>query len=359
MRRFYLLLVSTFFLFIITSCKKGGSNDPITQPDAIATSITLLSNDKYLVTDVNTPLPDEIIVQVLDQYQEPFKGHQIEFTISEGLLSNTSITTDNEGKANITWTLGIGATQELEIKSFKSDSETHLSGSPIKINASTTLPNIEDYDGNKYSLVRIGKQIWFKENLRTTKYSNGASITLVEDNVTWENLLARDKAYCFYNNCEDSDKRYGALYTYAAATNGKELNLFEKNGIQGACPEGWHIPTRKDWQELQEYLGGQNIAGGVMKDSNSDIWYNSNLTISNSSGFSALPGGYRYKNGNFVSKGFSAEFWSTDKCEECMNCVEANWWIGKSTNGLYYGGGGDGSQGRWGFSIRCVINKID
>ena len=161
---------------------------------------------------------------------------------------------------------------------------------------------VTDYDGNVYSTVKIGNQVWMKENLKTTHYANGTAIPLVTDNTAWANLGDNntDDAYCYYNN--DANSEYGALYTWAAAMNGTGSSIANPSGVQGVCPAGWHLPSDAEWTELNDYLGGTSVAGGKLKETGTTHWNSPNTGATDESGFSALPGGIRHhNNGSFNS----------------------------------------------------------
>jgi len=103
-------------------------------------------------------------------------------------------------------------------------------------------------------------------NLRTTSYADGSAIPIVEDNTAWSELEADDKAYCWYDNSSSNEDVYGTLYTWAAATNGGSGN------IQGICPDGWHLPSEAEWNELVSHLGGSGEAGYYLKEEGNDHW---------------------------------------------------------------------------------------
>ncbi len=84
-------------------------------------------------------------------------------------------------------------------------------------------------------------------------------------------------------------------------------------GEQGICPTGWHIPTDGEWTALTTFLGGESVAGGKMKEAGYAHWAAPNTGATNSSGFTALPGGYRYSNGNFSNLTLTAGFWSSSQ----------------------------------------------
>ncbi len=84
-------------------------------------------------------------------------------------------------------------------------------------------------------------------------------------------------------------------------------------GAQGICPTDWHIPTDDEWTTLTIFLGGANIAGGKMKETGTVHWASPNTGATNSSGFTALPGGYRELNGQFFELTESGNFWASNQ----------------------------------------------
>ena len=152
----------------------------------------------------------------------------------------------------------------------------------------TFTTKLADADGNLYSTIKIGAQVWMTENLRATKLSDNTPIPEVTDNSLWIGSLV--PAYSCYNNDIAYKPTYGALYNWFAVNSG---NL---------CPSGWHVPTDDDFSILEQSLGmaaDQLILWGSRgTDQGTQL---KNLTGwdeggngTNSSGFSALPGGYRY-----------------------------------------------------------------
>jgi uncharacterized protein (TIGR02145 family) len=158
---------------------------------------------------------------------------------------------------------------------------------------------IRDGDGNIYTPVKIGTQIWLIENLKTTRYNDGTPIPKVADFSSWSNTS--DDAYCWYNNDSSAYKAsYGALYNWYAVDHGK------------LCPTGWHVPSNDEWTILTDYLGGLAASSGKLKESGTAHWNSPNGESTNSSGFTALPGGYRsYSDGAYFSKGDNGSWWSS------------------------------------------------
>jgi len=149
------------------------------------------------------------------------------------------------------------------------------------------------------SSVTIGTQIWSSTNLNVRTYRNGDPIPNVTDSIQWSNLTTG--AWCWYNN--DS-----ATY---AATYGRLYNWYAVNDPRGLAPQGWHIPTDAEYTLLTSFLGGESVAGGKMKSTGALYWQVPNTGASNESGFSGLPGGFRYHNGTFNNVGMAGLWWSS------------------------------------------------
>ena len=173
-----------------------------------------------------------------------------------------------------------------------SDVDSVIFYKPFTSNSTT----VTDIEGNVYKTVTIGTQVWMAENLKTTKYNDGTTIPNVINNTAWGNL--KTPAYCWYSNDAISYKNaYGALYNWYTVNTGK------------LCPTGWHVPSEAEWTTLTTYLGGESVAGGKMKTVTD--WSSPNTGASNSSGFSALPGGYRLSKGTFTTNGDYGGWWSS------------------------------------------------
>ena len=154
-----------------------------------------------------------------------------------------------------------------------------------------------DIDGNVYKTVTIGTQIWMAENLKTSRYNDGSPIATGMSNDTWKNTTKGAYAIC-NDNAANENATYGKLYNFYAVQTNK------------LAPAGWHVATRAEWTTLITFLGGEDIAGNKMK-STSNLWKPyTDVVNTNSSGFSALPGGYRdCDNGKYEDKGESSYWW--------------------------------------------------
>lgn len=198
----------------------------------------------------------------------------------------------------------------------------------------TTVLTATDLDGNVYSTVTIGTQIWFKENLKTTKYNDGNGIPEITDGTAWN--ATYNEGYCWYNNNAATYKAdYGALYNFYAVSTGK------------LCPTGWHVPTNEEWTTLTNYLGGTSTAGGKLKESGTTHWLSPNTGATNETGFSARPGGGRSWLGTFVDIGNTGLWWSstTDGTDNAWN--RAMYRDNTNVNEFF-------TTKRGGYSIRCI-----
>jgi uncharacterized protein (TIGR02145 family) len=220
----------------------------------------------------------------------------------------------------------------------------------ISFNTNLTYGSVSDIDGNVYKTIQIGTQTWMAEDLKATKYSDGTVIQLTSGTSAWEALATTSKSYCYYNDNANSTSSFGALYTWAAAMNGSASSTTNPSGVQGVCPAGWHLPSDVEWTTLSNYLGGENVTGGKMKEAGTSHWYDPNIGATNESGFTALPGGSRFGYGLCYGNAFFGYWWSSTEYS-----TENAWIIGLSTYGnefsKYYG-----YEKKSGYSIRCLKN---
>ena len=201
------------------------------------------------------------------------------------------------------------------------------------------------YDGRTYDLVEIGGQCWFADNLATDQYRNGDLIPTGLDNTTWQNTTAG--AYAIYSNDPANDVTYGKLY-----------NWYTTIDTRGLCPTGWHVPSDCEWMYLEGSLGmsvanqetsgsrGTN-EGGALKATNN--WNSPNIGATNSSGFTGLPGGWRYFNGSYFTSGVNGSWWSRTEFNSSVA------W-GRGLNSGFADVGRIGSDGfkQGGYSLRCI-----
>jgi uncharacterized protein (TIGR02145 family) len=167
--------------------------------------------------------------------------------------------------------------------------------SSCKKDEDPSQPTVTDIDGNVYKTVKIGSQVWMKENLKTTKYNNGDPIPNVTLWTPW--LIATEGAFCHYQNMASWTETYGLLYNWFAVGDARQI-----------CPSGWHIPAKSEWEALVNFVGGETVAGNKLKEKGTAHWKGPNSGATDTYGFAALPGGYR--TGEFNPPGDYAIWWS-------------------------------------------------
>ena len=202
------------------------------------------------------------------------------------------------------------------VRAYATNSVGTSYGSQLSFTTLSNCGTVTDYDGNIYNTITIGNQCWMMENIKVTHYPNGTLIPYVDSNDVWDNLPddSISDAMCFLNNnANDEADIYGGLYTWAAAIGGNGISSSSNpSGVQGICPDGWHIPSPDEWSELSSYLGGNSVAGGKMKVSGTTYWDSPNTGADNSSGFSAIACGVRSPyNGNFGPAGHTCYWWTS------------------------------------------------
>ncbi|MDD2279740.1 MAG: fibrobacter succinogenes major paralogous domain-containing protein [Bacteroidales bacterium] len=193
-----------------------------------------------------------------------------------------------------------------------------------------------DADGNVYKTVTIGNQTWMAENLKTTKYNDGSGIPLDE---VWN--IPANPAYCWYDNDQATNgKTYGALYNFSAV-NTKKL-----------CPTGWHVPTNAEWTELINFLEGEDVAGGKLKETGTAHWTSPNVGATDEFGFTALPGGSRRWSGVAANIKVHGNWWTSSVLESgtpfYLNLNHETSVIKKYVGSVENG-----------FSIRCIKEDLN
>ncbi len=210
---------------------------------------------------------------------------------------------------------------------------------------------VVDVDGNSYTTVTIGSQTWFAQNLRTSSYANGDPIPHVPDSADWNDLTT--EGFCWYDNDAQNDVPYGKLYNWYVIADSRN-----------ACPTGWHVPTNDEWEELIDFLGGAEVAGGKLKTTGtlaggSGLWLGPNAEATDEVGFNAVPAGYRLYDAEMVGypdfdqKGWNTIWWtSTENTQVASNGIS----VGLSSHfGEIYPGNWQNDKGK-GASVRCVMD---
>jgi uncharacterized protein (TIGR02145 family) len=246
-----------------------------------------------------------------------------------------------EGNVNMTYTSG----ERLKYTAVSGNNSTVMTDIPTANKTVTfTLTECKDGDNNYYPVVQINTQLWMAENLKTTSYNDGTAIPNVTDNTEWAALTTG--AYCDYNNTPANSTTYGRLYNWYAVDNNAATKV-ASNGGKNVCPTSWHIPNDGEWTTLTSYLGGSSVAGGKLKETGTTHWTTPNIGATNETGFTALPGGFRYLDGTCFYIGYYGDWWSSTE----ISTTNA-WDRAMGYNGTRVDGGTN--YKRFGFSVRCV-----
>lgn len=192
------------------------------------------------------------------------------------------------------------------------------------------------FNRNSIPTVAIGTQAWTNKNLDVTTYRNGDVIPEVTDPTQWKNL--KTGAWCYYNNNASNNATYGKLY-----------NWYAVNDPRGLAPEGFHIPTSDEWMLLINYLGGNTVAGGKLKEMGTTNWNSPNKDATNSSGFTAVGTGNRTDLGNFTQFKNSATFWTSSLFYDDFSFLY-------SINYNSAGANRNNSLKTYGIAVRCIAD---
>jgi len=211
-------------------------------------------------------------------------------------------------------------------------------------------------DGYTYQTVQIGSQTWMAENLKYLP------------SVVGPGTGSNSEAYCYvygYDGTSISAAKatenyatYGVLYNWTAAMNGAESSDANPSGVQGICPDGWHLPSDAEWKQLEMYLGMSEtdvnstgwrgtVEGGKLKEAGTTHWADPNAGANNESGFTALPGGDRDDDGDFGNVRNFGYWWSST--ESSTNFAWSRLLYCYNSNVYRY----DYNEGM-GFSVRCL-----
>ena len=217
---------------------------------------------------------------------------------------------------------------------------------------------VADFDGNEYHTLQLGNQCWMKENLRTTHYSNGMPIPM-------GSTSDYANAYRYYpNNQSVNMQTCGLLYNWTAVMSGSSSSNSSPSGVQGICPNGWHLPSETEWGEMLNFLltldgapcngNGLYVAKALASTTG---WVSSTGLCAvgnepwdnNVSGFTAMPAGSF--NGIYNAFASSAYFWSSTEVDG-NNAYQFGLFSNSAEVNMPVTGYGKNNA----MSVRCVLN---
>jgi uncharacterized protein (TIGR02145 family) len=222
------------------------------------------------------------------------------------------------------------------VMAFATNSAGTGYGKPVSFTTQRGSGTVIDFDGNVYDTVAIGTQVWLVQNLKVTHYRNGDPIDNRTDNTQWCNFISG--SYCDYANDVNYVPVYGRLY-----------NWYAVNDSRNIAPLGWHVASDGEWATLISFMGGENVAGGKLKETGTTHWTSPNKDATNEVGFTALPAGTRF--GEYGIPGYGTF---------TKICQTSEWWTSNEqcTWGMSYDGADvlHSTDSRWtdGFSVRCI-----
>ena len=337
------LLIAIVFTSALFSCKKE-----TTTPNAPSNDVSISGFDCDSVKIAGTLTKDKVASNVTSTLTYTGGNGKTYLTKSytstgvSGLTATLVAGTLANGEGTLMYTIS-GTPTTAGTATFAID----FGGKTCSINihvedvAQTIVkpgPNISDVEGNSYKTVTIGTQTWMAENLKVSKYSDGTTIPNITDNTQWQNNTTG--AWSYYNNDVANNAKYGKLYNWYAVSK-------TTNGNKNVCPTGWHVPTDAEWTVLTDYLGGETVAGGKMKEVGTTSWNSPNTEATNISLFTGLPGGARVFNGEYSIIGYGGLWWSSleDATGNAWYRVMGN--SGGSANRILFGK-------KVGLSVRCL-----
>lgn len=271
------------------------------------------------------------------------------------VITNSKVSSGS-GAGSFTCVLsGLTGSTTYYVRAYATKSTGTTYGNQVSFTTLQHYGTVTDIDGNVYSTINIGGQVWLRSNLKTTRYRDGAAINLITDDATWAGSSATG-AYCNYNHDGPIGDVYGKLYNWWAAADPRNI-----------APAGYHVASFAEWQTLQAYLGGADVAGGRAKDAGLSHWNSPNLA-DNAVGFSAYGGGGRFCYAGTPSIAFFSEFhnfgnfWTSTSAAsnptDPVNPYRARYVSMSSNSTLMYRSTTTGQiqfmDTRQGYSIRCV-----
>ena len=180
----------------------------------------------------------------------------------------------------------------------------------VELGLKRSMSFTDSRDGKSYKTIKIGSQIWMAENLN----------------------YASTDSWC-YDNVSANCLKFGRLYTFITA--------------RTICPIGWHLPSFEEWSVIIDFLGGEKVAGGKLKSTGTTLWSSPNESATNESGFSGLPGGYRFNSSEFSNLGSVGVWYSSS---EKNSSIAWSWYLNNDLGVISVGS----SSKENGLSVRCL-----
>jgi uncharacterized protein (TIGR02145 family) len=336
-------------------------------------TVTTLTPTIPTVTTDNVSTHNRCTGTVVDDGHAPVTQRGFVYdTLPNPTLSNGVVIAEGDGLGGFSELLtGLSIGRLYFVRAFATNARGTGYGDQLYFTAESDSMTVTDYDGNVYNTVTIGTQIWMKENLKTTHYSDGWPIEF------GLNIYSTDVAYYYYPGDNVSNvEMYGLLYNWAAVMNGASFSGTNPSGVQGICPTGWHVPSAAEWNQLRGYVNSHSMYACGSSSSqtakalaDSIGWYISSgynncspgndPSSNNATGFSARQAGCSRASGstgvasnNGTGYG-GANFWCTTKSN---SSGDNPFYVGipYASSASFNWPGGNGVSKTYGFSVRCL-----
>ena len=193
-------------------------------------------------------------------------------------------------------------------------------------------PFTDSRNGQVYNTTQIGEQCWMAENLNIG--------TMINSSINPSNNGEIEK-YCYEDDPANCDE-YGGLYQWDEMMDYSTILC-----SPGICPIGWCIPSIEDIATLSDFLGGEDIAGGEMKEAGTIHWNPPNAGATNSSGFTGVPGGYIISS-EYSYLGSGCRLWSSSETD---NIYASYGYLNYNSSYFYYLSYFEKTHG---YSVRCI-----
>ncbi len=329
-RNTFTLSLLLCMLFYFNACKKDPSKlePPPAEPNNPVLNLATVSTG---VIKTITSESAQIDLEIIDNGGTPIAESGVCWSRSNAnpTLETAHKSVDGKPTGSSTATLtDLNPLDRYFVRAYATNSKGTAYGDVKQFK--TEMGTVTDISGNTYHTITIGKQVWMKENLKTTTYRNGGGVPHHTINSNWSSLAS--PAYCWYNNEETNKDLYGALYNWYAVSSPDQL-----------APEGWRVPSQADFEELRTFAG----VGGGGKLKSISLWNMPNTGATNQFGFTANPAGMRDFSGTFAYLHELTHFWTTTKTnnEPVYFDLQAN------NDGF---GSGGTSKLNMGLSVRCL-----
>jgi uncharacterized protein (TIGR02145 family) len=322
---FYPVIVTVSLLFLTTDCKKE-------EPAKLAVlTTTPVTNFTTITASSGGNITYDGGVEIL--------SNGVCWSVNANPTITDSKTVDAIGIAQfVSIVSGLTAGTTYHIRAYATNSAGTAYGEDATF---TTLSSntVTDAEGNIYNIITIGVQVWMAENLKTTTYHNGDLIGTSTPATLDISGESTPKYQWPVNGIESNVVVYGRLYTWYVVTDNRNI-----------CPTGWHVPSDTEWTTLSTFLGGEDVAGGKLKETGSTHWIGPNPGATNETGFTALPSGYRTWgefSGNF---GYTGYWWTSLENGDSSN--GSGRWVNTENSSLH----SDPLWKKEGFPVRCLRN---